>query len=119
VIAMDHTHAFTCGRTLTRAIKNIDRLQDERLYGHFPEFAEYVTHAALRRYTARLRSLSPAVADGFLAGVPGPWCPPGDVVDALREFLAQRAAFVGQKVRQMLVEQRYLDPELELGGDDQ
>jgi hypothetical protein len=33
LIAMDHTHCFDCGRDLTRALANIDRVQDERVYG--------------------------------------------------------------------------------------
>jgi hypothetical protein len=116
VIAMDHTHCFACGRTLTRAIKNIDRVQDDRLYGHFPEFREYVTHEAVRGFAARLRSLTKTEAERLLAGTPPAWRPAAEIVDALRDFLTERAAFVGQKVRQMLVDQRYLDPELALEG---
>ncbi|MFZ5890014.1 MAG: HipA family kinase [Myxococcota bacterium] len=118
VVAMDHTHVFACGRTLTKTIKNIDRVQDERLYGHFPEFAGHVTHDAVRVYATRLRSLSQADVDTLLHGVPGPWRPSADVTDAVREFLAGRAAFVSRNILKMLVDQRYLDPELELEGDD-
>jgi len=114
VVAMDHTHTFTCGRALTKAIKNIERVRDERLYGHFPEFAGFVELDAVRRYATRLCSLSRADINALLNGVPSAWRPPTDVVEAVKEFLAGRAAFVGQNVAQMLVDQRYVDPTLEL-----
>src|SRR5689334_23757756 len=33
-----HTHAFTCGRELTRRISHLDRIRDNDVYGLFPGF---------------------------------------------------------------------------------
>jgi len=40
--AMDHTHCFTCGGTLTRRISRIDTIRDSVVYGLFPEFHPFL-----------------------------------------------------------------------------
>lgn len=115
VVAMDHTHCFTCGRAITKAIGHIDRVQDARLYGHFPEFRPHATHEAVRRFAKRLSDLDKRTVDGFLAEIPKPWDVSTDVRAALADFLKDRAHFLGQNVRHMLVDQGELQPELELG----
>ena len=115
IVAMDHTHCFTCGRALTKAIGNIERVQDARVYGHFPEFRPYLSHDGVRRFAHRLASLTKPTVEGFLAAVPRAWEPAPDVRAALAEFIKDRAGFLGQNVRQMLVDQGELQPALELG----
>lgn len=115
VIAMDHTHCFTCGRAITKAISHIDRVQDARLYGHFAEFRPHLTHEAVRTFEQRLLGLSKQTAEGFLAEIPSAWDFSAEIRRALVEFLKHRASFVGQNIRQMLVDQGELRPELELG----
>src|SRR5262249_35464646 len=36
--AVDHTHVLTCGRDITAAAGYIDKIQDEGIYGLFPQF---------------------------------------------------------------------------------
>lgn len=115
VIAMDHTHCFACGRAITKAIGNIDRVRDARLYGHFAEFRPYLTHEAVRGFGQRLVGLSKQTAESFLAGIPAAWDLSAEIRQALVGFLKDRASFVGQNVRQMLVDEGELQPELELG----
>jgi hypothetical protein len=114
--AMDHTHCLSCGHQLTKAISHIDRVRNARLYGNFPEFKEYLTHDDVRYYAGRLRLFSRQDAEGLLAGAPKAWEPATDSRAAVIEFLSQRAAFVGQNVRKMLLDVGYLEPELELEG---
>jgi hypothetical protein len=116
VIAMDHTHCFTCGRELTKAVRHIDRIRDARLYGHFPELRGLVTHSAIDAFAARLQALQRPQVGGFLAEVPKAWQPAAEVMEALGDFLLQRAAFVGQNVNQMLVDDGFLEPRLALEG---
>jgi len=40
--AIDHTHAFTCGRELTRRISNLDEVRDSTVFGRFPEFESFL-----------------------------------------------------------------------------
>jgi hypothetical protein len=114
VIAMDHTHCFTCGSSLTTAIRSIDRVQDVRIYGHFPEFRPFMTHEAVRGFCARLGGMTKAVAEGFVAGAPRAWDIRDDVRAALVDFLADRAAFLAPRLRHMLVDQGVLQPELDV-----
>jgi hypothetical protein len=114
VIAMDHTHCFTCGSSLTTAIRSIDRVQDARIYGHFPEFQPHLTHEAIRRLCARLGSLTKAVAGTFVAGAPPAWDIQDDVRAALVDFIADRAVFLAPRLRTMLVDESVLQPELEV-----
>jgi hypothetical protein len=114
LLAMDHTHCFTCGRELASSIKNIDRVQDARLYGNFPEFRPHLTHEAVSRYAASLTSFKKESADRLLHGVPPAWLPQAEIVAALAEFIEGRAGFVGQNVRKMLVDQGDLQPQLAL-----
>lgn len=116
VTAMDHTHCLTCGRELTKSLARLDRIQDARLYGHFPEFKEHLSHAHVRTFTERLNTLTTGQASGFLAGVPAAWGVTADLKTTVVEFLSRRAAFVGQHIRKMLVDQGYLEPELDLEG---
>lgn len=114
VIAMDHTHCFTCGTSLTAGIRSIDRVQDSRIYGHFPEFRPFLTHGAVRRFSARLGELTKPVAESFVAGTPRAWDIRDDVRAALVDFLCDRAAFLAPRLRKMLVDQGVLQPELDV-----
>lgn len=57
-----------------------------------------------------------ARGEALLLGVPVPWGPSAEVRAAAIEFLCQRAQFVGQNVREMLVDQGFLEPKLNLKG---
>ncbi len=116
VTAMDHTHILMCGRQLTKAIGHIDRVKDERLFGNFPEFREYLSHQSVRLYADQLLTFTRPRADALLSDIPQPWSPAADVRAALVAFLSERARFVGQNIRKMLVNQGTLEPELELEG---
>jgi hypothetical protein len=116
VTAMDHTHILMCGRQLTKAIGHIDRVKDERLFGNFPEFREYLCHQNVRFYADQLLTFSRPKAEALLSDIPQPWSPTADVRLAVAEFLCERARFVGQNIRKMLVDQGTLEPTLELEG---
>lgn len=116
VTAMDHTHCLTCGRELTKSLAHLDRIQDARLYGHFPEFKEHLTHACVRKFSDRLNALTREQAVGLVAGVPLAWGFSADLKTVVVEFLTRRAAFVGRNVRKMLVDEGCLEPELDLEG---
>lgn len=116
LLAMDHTHCFTCGRGLAKSIKNIDRIQDARLYGNFPEFRPHLTHGAVAQYARRLMTFKKEAAQALLHGIPPAWRPPAEIAAAVVEFVEGRAGFVGQNVRRMLVDHGDLQPELDLEG---
>jgi hypothetical protein len=91
LIAMDHTHAFTCGADLSTKINTLDRIQDPRRFGVFPQFASYWDLAAAGDALARLASMTLGIARGFIDQIPLEW----QVVEPVRErwadFLTRRA----------------------------
>jgi hypothetical protein len=94
VKAIDHTHAFTCGQDLNRAIANIDSVQDERIYGRFPEFVDYLTEGHVGLFVERLRNLDERFIQSLMDSVPVSWQLAGEARDAIRLFLHDRARFV-------------------------
>jgi hypothetical protein len=114
VVAMDHTHCLTCGSSLTVAIRSIDRVQDSRIYGHFNEFRSLVTQSAVRRFSHRLLELTRPVAERFMAEAPHAWDIRDEVRGALVDFLCDRAAFLGPRIRAMLVDEGVMQPELDV-----
>lgn len=113
--AIDHTHCLTCGRGITAAIASIDRIKDERVYGHFPEFRPLLTHTGVAGWAERLCAFRTQDAQRLVAGIPTAWRPGAAEIAAVVEFLTRRANFVGHQVRRMLVGEGCLEPELELG----
>lgn len=114
LVAMDHTHCFTCGHPLTKAIRNIGRTKDERLLGHFPEFKPHLTNEDIRAYAGRLRGFQAADARGLLSSIPREWAPLAETQDALVDFLTDRAGFVADNIEPMLVDHGHLQPMLAL-----
>ena len=106
--AIDHTHAFTCGRELTRRIAGIDTVRDETLYGYFPEFTEFLRADDITECGNRLRGMNTAVARLAVAEVPLEWDVSEDVRAAWIEFIVGRADFVVTTIV----------PRLVAGGDD-
>jgi hypothetical protein len=116
LVAMDHTHCFACGRPISKAISNIDRVRDTRLYGHFPEFRPHLNYERVHKYSRRLLDVTSEVVEGFFAGLPPLWSPSDEICGQLAEFMKDRAAFVGDNIRKMLVDQGELQLERDLGN---
>jgi hypothetical protein len=53
-MAIDHTHAFTCGSELTRRIGNADTVRDATVFGCFPEFVSLLERTEIQACAARL-----------------------------------------------------------------
>jgi hypothetical protein len=66
-MAMDHTHCFTCGRELNSAIGHIDAVNDERVYGLFPNFRELISKHAVGAYCDKLAAIDRAYVAGVVA----------------------------------------------------
>lgn len=92
LLAIDHGHAFTCGRELTPAIAHIDRIFDPRVFGTFPGFAGFITEATLGHTLSRLGELKDA--SPFLTDVPTSWRLTSTTQAAIAEFLLRRAHYL-------------------------
>ncbi len=92
--AIDHTHAFTCGRELTVRISNLDEIRDTPVFGRFPEFEPLVDTEHVQAAATRLGQMDRATAERFVAQVPGEWQVGAPVREAWVRFVVERAAFV-------------------------
>src|SRR5690606_5976901 len=91
LVAIDHTHTFTCGRELTVRLGNIGTIQDPTVYGFFPEFQWLVTRAGVAEALDRLAEMTAEIAGEVVTRVPAEW----DVNDRVRsewiKFIRLRA----------------------------
>ncbi len=93
LIAMDHTHCFTCGRDLTERIADIDHVKDDRLYGLFPAFLPLLRREEVQSAAARLREADRAGLTVIVESVPAAWV----------DFLYRRAEFVADTLVERLL----------------
>jgi hypothetical protein len=72
------------------------------VYGLFSGFAPHVAPVYVREFAAKLTSVSNAVIDPILHEVPRHWELSSEVADAVKDFLLDRAQFVGKNIEQWL-----------------
>ena len=102
LIAMDFTHAFTCGQTIDRRLGNLDTIRDESVFGLFPEFRPHLSEAQVQIDTQRLSTFTLADAQGMIANVPVQWQVDGRAKGYWAKFLVDRAHFVSEHIRDIL-----------------
>lgn len=90
LVAMDHTHILTCGRSLGPAVANIDRIQASQRFGLFPGFVPHVTWARALAARERLVAVAPAAIRAVVEAVPREWQVDSATREALSRFLLQR-----------------------------
>jgi hypothetical protein len=102
--AMDHTHCFTCGAEWTSALARIDRIQDRRLFGMFPEFRNFIDddRGAVRKAAEKLQSISRGQIMSFVRTIPQEWDVKSGALDALVSFILGRAAFLAAEIERMI-----------------
>lgn len=100
--AIDHTHAFTCGRDLTRHISHLQQIRDTMVFGRFPEFEPFLDPEDVQDVAARLVQMETPAADRFVARVPVEWQVEAPVREAWSRFIVERAAFVAANMSSWL-----------------
>ena len=94
LIAMDHTHCFTCGRDLNASVAYIETVQDPQIFGLFPAFVPFADKAVVLTTCDRLREMTADVAQDFVASVPEAWEVSQGARIALRKFIVERAGLL-------------------------
>jgi len=107
--AMDHTHCFTCGRELTRTLRNLDKIRDPRTFGLFPEFRRYLDRTQVQLAAKDLRRLTRTEVVRITQGIPREWDVQREAVDALTDLVVGRAAFVADQIETRLWPQGEFD----------
>jgi hypothetical protein len=98
LIAMDHTHCFTCGRDLNMNVANVNCVKDDRLYGLFPGFVPFVRQQDVEAAISRLHHVTRRAVSGIVASIPRDWEVKGAARDALVELICRRAEYVAGNV---------------------
>jgi hypothetical protein len=98
LIAMDHTHCFTCGRDLNEKVANVGWVKDDRLYGLFPGFVPHVRQQDVEAGISRLGEVTKQVAEEIVRSIPPDWEVKEGARDALTELICRRAEFVAENI---------------------
>lgn len=94
LIAMDHSHCFTSGGELSRKLAHVGQVKDERIYGLFPAFRQFVHQDGVDSALERLCQFSQADALEIMQTIPNEWEVNSQAISAWVEFLCQRAKFL-------------------------
>jgi hypothetical protein len=107
--AMDHTHCFTCGKPLSRKVREIDNVKDSRVFGLFPEFRPLLDRGLVKVAVRDLQRMDRSTAVSMTQSIPGEWDVTADAVEALVDLIVGRAAFVANTIESQLWPQLELD----------
>lgn len=103
LIAMDHGLCFIrSGEDLTPKLAHIDKVQDEHVYGLFPEFRGRLRGDIMNASVERLREMDRATAEAMIATVPKEWEVTPEARKAWAELIYRRAGFVADHVEQWI-----------------
>jgi hypothetical protein len=102
LVVMDFTHAFRHGQDINRKLGFIDRIQDIKIYGLFPEFKSILNREELKRLSGMLANFDATTAEMIIRTIPREWEVDQAGRSALATLITERAHFVS----------RYLEPSL-------
>jgi hypothetical protein len=107
--AMDHTHCFTCGRSVSPKISEISKIRDPSVFGCFPEFRTKLSRLDVQNASKDLGALTKGDLDAAIIDTPKQW----DIsVESLRELaksLFERGRYVADTIEEKLWPQQELD----------
>lgn len=99
LIAMDHGLCFIrSGEDISTRLGNIDKVQDEHVYGLFPEFRDRLDESIIEECTSRLREITNEITADVVATVPREWEVSNDSRAAWASLIYRRASFVADNV---------------------
>lgn len=102
MVPIDHAWAFDANFPV--ALPTDDTVEDNSIYGRFPEFDPYINHDTVSRALDRLRSLDRAFVQEVVNSVPPQWGLGDGARASLLELICRRAAFVVNTVEARLVD---------------
>jgi len=103
LIAMDHGLCFIrSGEELTAKLSNIDKVQDEHVYGLFPEFQNRLREDIIGACATRLREMDAGTAKAMVGTVPREWDVSSEARSAWSELIFRRAGFVADNVQKWI-----------------
>lgn len=104
MVAFDHTHCFV-EEDLAGGLAGTHFIEDDRVYGVFPEFRPYLTERLLRRAAAAVAQIDADVIEAIVGSVPHAWGPSAHVRERWVEQIFERGKRVEEYVFARLVPQ--------------
>jgi hypothetical protein len=99
LIAMDHGLCFIrSGEDLSPRLADIGKVQDDHIYGLFPEFLKRLRQSTIEDCASRLREMDSSTADAMIQSVPHEWEVSPESRNAWRELICRRATFVADNI---------------------
>jgi hypothetical protein len=98
IVAMDHSHCFTCNRELNARVSVIEIVQEPLVYGLFEGFRPFVRRDRVEELSERLARFDKDLAMQYVAEIPEEWQVSEGARAALAELIALRADFVGRTI---------------------
>lgn len=102
LMAIDHTHCFTCGREWTPRLANVDKMKDARLFGVFPEWRPYLRRAEIKIAAEQLLTISRQIVDEMVAKIPLGWNVSDKTRAAIVDLITGRAAFLAGSIEKAI-----------------
>ncbi len=109
--AIDHSHCFTCGRAITPKIAELDKVRDDRVYGLFPEFRDFLDRQVVARLVNDLRRIDRPTLAEMTRTIPGAWDVDTAARQALEDFIVKRADYLAGRIIALLWPQGDLFPD--------
>lgn len=109
LIAMDHTHCFSCGRSISPKISEITKIRDQRVFGYFPEFREKLSRLDVQNASKDLGKLTKGDLDAAIHDTPKQWDISAESREELAKLLFERSRYVADTIEEKLWPQKELD----------
>lgn len=103
LVAMDFSDCLTAGREITRRVAHIDSVQDDGIYGLFPEFRSLMTRARIEVAAGRLAAVSRERVGRIVEAVPHEWQLTREAGEAVTTMISTRAAWLADSIGGRLV----------------
>ncbi|WP_397581182.1 HipA family kinase [Sphingorhabdus sp.] len=108
LMVIDQSHCFVEGQ-LEDGLGGSEFVNDNRIYGLFPEFVQYIREASLRRAAAAIESVDAVTIAEIVNSVPMAWGPTQAIRDCWIDRIISRQAKVPTFVINALLVQAQLD----------
>lgn len=96
LLAMDHTHCFTCGSEITKHLGHIDSIQSDEIYGLFPAFRDFMLWTELDSACKSLSLITDNVIRSEIDTLPSEWEIDKDLRQTLFNFITRRRDYVAE-----------------------
>jgi len=90
LLAMDHTHIFTCGGEFRPDMARLEKVRDPLAYGLFPGFVRFIRYEDAVAALAAMAVVDEVAIRTIVRDVPMDWQVSPEVREAMIDFLLQR-----------------------------